>query len=195
MDRREPEGTQTVNHSLADSDPAFGNMNRMLRLAFEEEDRGFVLSMAAFVEDALRRLLLAYMQPGKASNELLDGFNAPLGTLSSRIKACAALGLLTTTQYSDLELARKIRNEFAHGWEPCALSQPKVAALVQKMSGDRFQRQESESPKAKFHASLTCVLTEVELLRNKLYTTNQRVPLVAFQLVAGDTIADFSSGS
>ena len=178
-------------NSLPDSDPAFGPMNRMLRLVHQETDRSLVLSMAAFVEDALKRLLLTYLRPGKAAGELLEGFNAPLGTLSARIKICSVVGLLTATQHADLELARKIRNEFAHGWEPCMLSEPRIAALVDKMSGDRIFSSKADSPKERFHLTVSCALMELESLRNRLHETKERIPMVGIQLMAGDPVADY----
>ena len=162
----------------------------MLRHVLDEEDRGLVLAMNAFVEDALRRLLLTYMRPGKTTIDLLDGFNAPLGTLAARIKACSALGLLHPIQLADLELARKVRNQFAHGWEPCSLSEPKIAALVERMSGDRFLGGAEETLKKRFHSTLLCALTEMESLRQRLQEANQRLPALAYRLVAADPAAD-----
>jgi hypothetical protein len=50
----------------------------------------------------------------KAGRELLDGANALLGTFSSRIRACFALGLISAGEHHDLELIRKVRNSAAH---------------------------------------------------------------------------------
>jgi hypothetical protein len=47
--------------------------------------------MAAFAEDILGRLIGAFLLNVKAAEELIYGFNAPLGTLFSRIKAGYAL--------------------------------------------------------------------------------------------------------
>jgi len=45
---------------------------------------------------------------------LLEGFNAPLGTLSTRIAAAAALGLISEREAKEADRLRKIRNFFAH---------------------------------------------------------------------------------
>jgi hypothetical protein len=42
------------------------------------DDRGLVLSLAAFAEDALGSLLREFMIPSEATKQLLEGFNAPL---------------------------------------------------------------------------------------------------------------------
>ena len=76
--------------------------------------------MAAFAEDILGQLIGSYLLDVKAAEDLLYGFNPPLGTLSARIKAGYALGVISEPQFSDLEHLRKIRNEFAHNWDRCS---------------------------------------------------------------------------
>jgi hypothetical protein len=56
----------------------------------------------------------AFLIKNRSGKSLSDGFNAPLGTLSSRIAACHAMGLISDEEYRECELIRKIRNEFAH---------------------------------------------------------------------------------
>ena len=53
----------------------------------------------------------------KKVNELLgseDGSEAPLSSLSARIKTAYCLGLITKKEFDDLNLIRRIRNRFAH---------------------------------------------------------------------------------
>jgi hypothetical protein len=79
-----------------------------------ESDRGKVLVSTGFLEEQLRQVLLAFMMENQSATELLDGANAPLGTLSARVAACSALGLISETEAHDLTLIRRIRNDFAH---------------------------------------------------------------------------------
>lgn len=79
-----------------------------------ESPRGAVLTAAAILDSLLEELLRAFLAPGTGGKKLLDGFNAPFGTFSSKIAAAHALGLINTVEFQDLELIRKIRNEFAH---------------------------------------------------------------------------------
>ena len=58
--------------------------------------------------------MLAFLVDHKETSRLLDGFNAPLGTFSSRILGAFALGLLSELEYRECENIRKIRNVFAH---------------------------------------------------------------------------------
>jgi hypothetical protein len=115
-------------------DEVFGNLNSLGRLLEEQDDRGLVLSLAAFAEDALGNLLKAFMLPVATSAQLVDGFGAPLGDFSSRIKAAYSLGLVTKGQFSDLEQLRKIRNLFAHTWQPISLADQRVAGHIRSMN-------------------------------------------------------------
>src|SRR6185437_3502798 len=85
-----------------------------LDLLRKESPRGQVLISAGYIEEQLKQVLLAFMRDDADCINLLEGGNAPLGTLSSRIAACYALGLINENERHDLTLIRKIRNDFAH---------------------------------------------------------------------------------
>jgi hypothetical protein len=85
-----------------------------LDLLRQESERGKVLISTGFMEEQLKNVLLAFMADGKVAADLITSGNAPLGTFSSRIAACYALGLITEDEHHDLTLIRRIRNEFAH---------------------------------------------------------------------------------
>lgn len=110
------------------------NLNRFLNVVGEQDDRAMVLSLATFIEDTLGRLLLAYFRTCKATKELVEGFNAPLGTLGSRIKAVYSFGLVTEDQYKDMEILRKVRNQFAHNWEGVSLDRNDIQAMIGQLS-------------------------------------------------------------
>lgn len=163
-------------------DEVFGKVNRLMHLTRDEDERGLALSVAAFAEDCLGRLIGAYLRDGSQSKDLIEGFNAPLGTLSSRIKAGFALGLLTEDQYRDLELARKIRNEFAHKWEGCTFEQQNIKDWIAAMTHSRIAAQAATSSREKFYSSMTCVLVELEALLGDLGRRTRKIPVVAFHL-------------
>lgn len=97
-----------------------------------ESPRGAVLTAAAILDSLLEGLLRAYLAPNPGSKKLLDGFNAPFGTFSSKIAAAHALGLIPSTDFHDLELIRKIRNEFAHEIH-VSFESPSVMGLCVKL--------------------------------------------------------------
>lgn len=80
----------------------------------KETERGAALTAAAFLDDLLQKVIEAFLVKNKSGKDLCDGFNAPLGTLSARIAACHALGLISDEENKECHAIRKIRNEFAH---------------------------------------------------------------------------------
>lgn len=79
-----------------------------------ETDRGCALFATSYLDKALSDLLycaLAYDK--KIESDLFEG-NAPLATFSARIKIAFYLGKISKVERRDLDLLRKIRNEFAH---------------------------------------------------------------------------------
>jgi DNA-binding MltR family transcriptional regulator len=83
----------------------------------EESDRGCVLVGAAMLEEDLAALFKVVFQknaiPGKVEKSLFDA-NGPLSTFSAKIKMAYGMGLIDRPVFDDLELIRRIRNEFAH---------------------------------------------------------------------------------
>lgn len=82
------------------------------------------------MEDLLGSIIKDFLVDVSATNELVDGFNAPLGTFSARTKAAFALGLISAEQHKDINLIRKIRNEFAHSWDVKSLDHQSVCPFV-----------------------------------------------------------------
>ena len=110
------------------------NFNLMLKQTSGESDRGMVLSMSAFMEDLLGNIIKDFMLDVSAATELVEGFNAPLGTFSARTKAAYALGLISEDQHKDINLVRKIRNEFAHSWAVTKLNDQLVCKFAGSLS-------------------------------------------------------------
>jgi len=81
----------------------------------KESDRGKVLVCAAMLDDQLLACIRARLLDHPHVDKLTNGFNAPLGSFSSRIVAALALGIVSIDEYHDLEIVRGIRNDFAHG--------------------------------------------------------------------------------
>lgn len=163
--------------------PDIDSVNRFYAIARRHDDRGLVLSLSAFAEDSLGRLLLTYLKEGKPSRELVEGFNAPLGTLSTRIKAAHALGLLSREQYDRLELARRIRNKFAHDWEGCSLERQDIKAMIGKLRVETFDGTPFVgSTRERLMASIFDVLIEIRVLTGSFLKSGTRVPSHYFEL-------------
>lgn len=101
-----------------------------------ETDRGLPLVGAALIDEKLLRALDAFFIEGKAAERLLSDNNGPLGTFSSRIDACAALGLIDEFEYREISLIRKVRNEFAHAKHGLTFQSETIRGLCSSLQSD-----------------------------------------------------------
>ena len=108
-------------------------MSEFLKEFQEETDRGAALVGAALLDQQLLKILKSHFLDKKESLDLLEGGSAPLGTFSSRIKACYCLGLISELEHKELQLIRKIRNEFAHQTHGLESQTEKVASLCKNL--------------------------------------------------------------
>lgn len=118
-----------------------------------ESDRAAALLAASYLDECLKHRLLEHFSSRKTGLELLDGPLAPLGSFSSRSKACHALGLIDGATYRDLNSLRNIRNEFGHSWQEGDFDMPKVAKLCRKLTwhGDP-EAQAWATPRERFNS-------------------------------------------
>ena len=80
-----------------------------------ESDRALTIVSFSYIDAKLIDLFSNEMNNDISGGiESLFGSNGPLGNSSSRIKLARALNWISDKTYRDLELMRKIRNEFAH---------------------------------------------------------------------------------
>jgi mannitol operon repressor len=96
------------------SHPHLSEFSRFLPELNKESDRGRVLISCSYIDELMRRILLAFFIDRESSLRLIDGFNAPLGTFSTRTAAAHALGLISPTEFKESDTLRRIRNRFAH---------------------------------------------------------------------------------
>lgn len=80
----------------------------------KESHRGAVLVTCSFLDELLREIIDTFLIEDSDRELLLDGFNAPIGTFSARIKVAHCLGLISDEERNDCDILRKIRNEYAH---------------------------------------------------------------------------------
>jgi len=91
-----------------------GQLMRFMDEFQEEPDRAAAVLGAAYLSDALERVLRRYLLGTCKSKDSLLEADKPLGSFGARIKLTDALGLLATDAYHDLEIVRRVRNDFAH---------------------------------------------------------------------------------
>lgn len=166
--KEKPERISSEQHQ-ANERYSLDRLNRFMILIQKQDDQAMVLSLATFLEDTLGRLLLAYFRSCKATKELIEGFNAPLGTFGSRIKAVYAFGLVTDDQYKDMEILRKIRNHFAHNWEGVSFERNDIQALVGQLSCYTVDHRTIEGgPREKLLGTLSTCCMELQVFLGRL---------------------------
>lgn len=178
------EGNEVDESDLIE-DGVFGDLNAIGEILEEQDDRGLVLSLAAFAEDALGKLLQAFLLPVKSSEQLVVGFGAPLGTFSTRIKAAYSLGLITKDQFSDLEQLRKIRNLFAHTWQPISLSDQRVVGHIRSMTYASYLQVYPNTAEVKLRSSGYALLLTLTGATISLAESGERVENRGREIVFG----------
>ncbi len=121
----------------------------------KESDRGASLMAGSVIDEVLKEIIAGFLINKKESLRLLDGFNAPLGTFSSRILAAYCLGLVEKHEYKELEILRRIRNAFGHTWSDIDFSNPKISALVRQLPT------KDTNLRSKYHNSVANLLGEL----------------------------------
>jgi DNA-binding MltR family transcriptional regulator len=106
--------------------------NVFMKQLMEESDRGAALAGIAYLDELLGRLFKAQMLTEKVSEELFGRFG-PLSSFSSRIDVAYCLGWIGPETYRDLNLLRKIRNDFAHAHEPVTFSDAAVQSRCSEL--------------------------------------------------------------
>jgi mannitol operon repressor len=90
------------------------DFHRVMHEIDTESPRGRVMVATAMLDDLLGKSIAARLVDSTEVGKLLDGFNAPLGSFSARIVAALGLGVISKREFDDLQIIRKIRNDFAH---------------------------------------------------------------------------------
>lgn len=164
------------------NDPFVDEINSLFESLHEHDDRGLVLSIAAFAEDTLGLLLLSYLREPRTATELVEGFNAPFGTFSARIKGALVLGLIRKDQYRSLELIRRIRNKFAHNWTGVSLDRDDIADTIRQLPPPPIETNELSPCKLPLRKLLTdratYLLIQIRMLAKQLDKTEKRLPLI-----------------
>lgn len=102
----------------------------------KETDRGLSLVGAALIDDKLQETIQSFCVENRSVRRLLTDGNAPLGTFSSRIEVCYALGLIDEFEYQEIGLIRKVRNEFAHAKHGTNFQSSKIIGLCSSLKSD-----------------------------------------------------------
>lgn len=130
----------------------------------EETDRGCVLMAAAYLDSELKKLIRAKLVKNEATTKEIFGHNGALGSFSSRIDFAYLLGLISYATRLNLNLLRKIRNEFAHTASPINFKTPGISSRCNELSG--FGLSNVTDPRSRF---LRCMMSTLALIHGSLF--------------------------
>ena len=113
----------------------------------KESDRGCVIFSAALLDEGLEMLIRACCHADitsiKSSVDPLFQTYAPLSTFSGKIQLCYAFRLIPKVLRDNLELVRRMRNDFAHDYGPIDFNDPKCRQRFDEFIGP-FKERETE---------------------------------------------------
>ena len=176
--------------------------DNVLKREFEKEtDRGAAIFATSLFDESLRTLLSTFLVSNSTSkDEIFEGPNAPMATLSSKITMAHRLGLITDKFARDLNLIRKIRNEFAHNIQGCDFGHSSIQSRIQEldkssetiaklnvMNGDNedFDR----NPRRTFLMTCSWMLTSIHNKIDKLEPLS--APSKEFGYLESSVVKDF----
>lgn len=134
----------------------------------DETDRGCSLMAAAYLDYELGELLRGYfVDKPQIVKQMLDN-NGPLTTFSSRIELSYLLGLIGEQTRRDLNLIRKIRNEFAHTSNPISFETESIRNRCLEL---HFDPSEETRTRQKF---TRVVLGVLAIIHTKILLTEHR---------------------
>lgn len=162
-----------MNQSIK-TEPEIEQLGAFLFSFNKESDRGAALVAASMLDDRLEKILSAFLIESSAAKDLISGFNAPLGTFSSRASAAAALGLIQENEFNEITAIRKIRNEFGHGWEPLTFESENVAVHARKLPWrGPAELEPTSSNRSRFNFAVALLLTDL-MWRVRLVSSERR---------------------
>jgi DNA-binding MltR family transcriptional regulator len=160
--------------SMKEIEPETEELSKFLNVLNLENDRGLALVAAAMIDERLKDILQSFMADIEESNLLINGFNAPLGTLYSRTIACYSLGLIQKNEFEEITIIRKIRNDFGHEWTSTCFDDQSVIDRCSNLSwrGPK-EYEESADAKSRFRTCVSMLLVDL-MGRSRLVNKERR---------------------
>jgi len=128
----------------------------------KESDRGCALLAAAHLDYMLESVLRKKMIGSKNHLDSLFNFNGPVGTFSGRILLAHSIGLLSKMQLYDIQIIRKIRNEFGHSPSIIDFENDKIKSLCSQLK--LIGRENCIKARSQFITSVFFILGSLDVL-------------------------------
>lgn len=107
--------------------------------AYKDSDRGCAITMAAFLDAHLQKLLASVLIRAPGVLKRLFEWPGPLSSFSAKIQMAYALRLLHHYEHRDLNRVNKIRNAFAHDLHGLSFKDAMVSDLCYSLEYRREQ--------------------------------------------------------
>lgn len=115
---------------------SFSYVAKFFKVLTAESDRGMILAGAAFIDNALSRLIEAYLVelPNSKSQKNFFSFEGPLGTFSNRINMAFALGLIDLATRRDIKIIKDLRNKCAHLADEILIASDSISQPISELT-------------------------------------------------------------
>ncbi len=128
----------------------------------KESDRGCALLAASYLDHLLEGVLKTRLIGSDKHLKTLLSFNGPLGTFSSRILMSYSMGIIPKVIMDDLQIIRKIRNDFGHSPIIISFENERIKSLSDNL---KLISKTNEDPRSKFITSVFFVLGTLTSLK------------------------------
>lgn len=89
--------------------PKVEMFSKFLKELQDETDRGASILVVSMLDEKLKTVIYDFFIVCKQTKDILDGYNAPIGTFRSRLNLAYSLGLISDSEYQDCNIIRQIR--------------------------------------------------------------------------------------
>lgn len=127
-----------------------------------ETDRGCCLVATSYLDQELERMLRKKLVGSNKHLNSLFTFNGPLGTFSSKINLSYSLGFISKTSLKDLNIIRKIRNEFGHSYEPINFETESIKERIHLLKSNFYEPGEIR-PRGIFTNTVNGIMAEIHV--------------------------------
>jgi len=99
-----------------------------------ESDRAQIIILSAWIDESLKvKLLNEFGKGNSKARRALFSNNGPFATFSAKVNVAYCAGWIAADMYHDIQVLRKLRNEFAHRYNPVSLNDEKYRTLLESL--------------------------------------------------------------
>ena len=136
-----------------------------------ESQRGGAIISCAYLEKLLGEVLESFLLQEADLDKLMRGYNAPLGSLASRIDFGRALGVISSEEAHECHTLRRVRNYAAHDHN-ASFEDQKVIDLCKNLA---FSAKDYEDVKVNSYGQFTTSIVAVILrLHNRPHYVSEK---------------------